>query len=54
MRTDRQVSSAFLIPFDQAQQGLEQIKAPMNVPNGVKPDAVRRACLFPIVIPEFQ
>jgi hypothetical protein len=50
---DRQASSALLIPFDQAQQGLEQIKAPMNVPDGIKPDAFGRACLFSIVR-EFQ
>jgi len=51
---DRQVGAAFLVPFDQAQQSLKQIETPMNVSNGVKPDPVRRACLFPIVIPEYQ
>ncbi len=52
--SDRQVGAALLVPFDQAQQGLEQIETPMNVSNGVKPDPGWRACLFPIVIPEFQ
>ena len=51
---DREASSALLIPFDQAQKGFEQIEAAMNVPDGVKPDAFRRACLFSIVVPEFQ
>jgi hypothetical protein len=51
---NRHAGSAPLIPFDQAQQRLEQIKAAMNVPDGVKPDAFGRACLFSIVIPEFQ
>jgi hypothetical protein len=51
---DRHASSAPLIPFDQAQQGLEQIKAAMNVPDGVKPDTFGRAWLFSIVVPEFQ
>jgi hypothetical protein len=51
---NRQASSAPLIPFDQAQQGFEQIKAAVNVPDGVKPHAFGRAYLFSIVVPEFQ
>jgi hypothetical protein len=52
--SDRQVSSAFLVPFNQAQQGLKQVEAPVNVPDGVKPKPVRGACLYPIVVPEYQ
>jgi len=51
---NRQASSAPLIPFDQAQQGLEQIKAAMNVADGVKPHAFGRVCPFSIIVPEFQ
>jgi hypothetical protein len=52
--SDRQISAAFLVPLDKAQQGLKQIETPMNVANGVKPDAVRGAGLFPVVVPEFR